>query len=46
MTRTAIVLGVVLASCLISAADEPKENGIAAAQLRSAGLAQAKKEDK
>jgi len=46
MTRTAIVLGVVLASCLVSVADEPKEKGIAAAQLRSAGLAQAKKEDK
>jgi thioredoxin-related protein len=46
MSRTVIVLGVVLASCLLSAADEPKEKGIAAAQLRSAGLAQAKKEDK
>jgi Highly conserved protein containing a thioredoxin domain len=46
MTRPAIVLGVVLASCLLSSADEPKDKGIAAAQLRSAGLAQAKKEDK
>src|SRR5262245_10510964 len=44
--RTAIVLGVVVATGLVSAADEPKEKGIAAAQLRSAGLAQAKKEDK
>jgi thiol-disulfide isomerase/thioredoxin len=46
MTRTASVLGVVLASCLLGAADEPKEKGIAAAQLRSAGLAQAKKDNK